>query len=449
MQEQEDIYFNNNSNNIIDNNINDKSEGNFFKGIFVGIMFSVFAFLCIILLNFFIGNDSEKKTTNNSDGKNVKVESNSGSSDTEDEDDGKFTKIYEKIELIQSLLDKYYYYNEDMESVADSIYKGFLAGLDDKYAVYYDEKSYAQLMESSNGSYYGIGCAVTQDIQTGIITVVQPYKDCPAYEAGISIGDIILKVNDKEVTGMDLSEAVSYIKGDKGTYVSITYLRGDEEKTVQVERREISVPTVAYEMKEGNIGYIQISSFDKVTVKQFEEALNDLIAQGAKGLIFDVRSNPGGLYESVVSMLDTLLPEGVIVYTEDKYQNRSTKESGESCIEMPMSVLINGDSASASEIFAGALKDFDWAEIIGTKSYGKGIVQSVIPLSDNTAVKFTISSYFLPSGVCIQDVGIEPDKEIELPEEEEAYDESGYLKPEYDTQLNAAIEYINGEISKK
>ncbi len=422
------------------------SNGNFLRGIFVGVMFSVFAFLCVVLLNFFIGSDSSKNTSDSNESKKTSVESSTDSnSKTED---SRFDAINKKMELIQSTLDLYYYYDEDMDAVEDSIYSGFLAGLGDKYATYYDEKAYAALMESSNGQYYGIGCVVTQNVETGVITVVQPYKDCPAYEAGLSIGDIILKVNETQVTGMDLSEAVALIKGEKGTFVEITYSRGEEEKTVKVERREINVPTVAYEMKEGNIGYIQISNFDKVTVTQFSEALDDLIAQGAKGLIFDVRSNPGGLYDSVVKMLDTLLPEGVIVYTEDKYQNRSSKESDAQCIELPMAVLINGDSASASEIFAGALKDFDWAEIIGTKSYGKGIVQSIIDLKDGTAIKFTVSSYFLPSGVCIQDIGIEPDQNVELPEDEAAYDESGYLKEGYDTQLNTAMEYIKGKISK-
>ena len=202
-------------------------------------------------------------------------------------------------------------------------------------------------------------------------------------------------------------------------------------------------------MKEDNIGYIKISSFDEVTVEQFSGAVDELAKDGARGLIFDVRSNPGGLYEAVVAMLDKLLPEGTLVYTEDKYGNRESKTSDAACVELPMAVIINGDSASASEIFAGAMKDFDAAEIIGTQSYGKGIVQAVVPLGDGSAIKLTVSSYFTPSGVCIHGVGITPDEVVELTTDEKAYDDNGYLLDEYDTQLQAALKYIKTEIKNK
>lgn len=280
-------------------------------------------------------------------------------------------------------------------------------------------------------------------MQTGYVTVVQPYKNSPAYEAGIAVGDIILKADDIELTGMDLNEAVSYMKGGEGTEVTLTVIHEGKEKTVKVERRKIEVPTVEYEMLEDNVGYVQITGFEEVTESQFSDAVDSLIADGAKGLVFDVRSNPGGSYDVVVAMLDKLLPEGTLVYTEDKYGNRQTETSDAACVELPMAVIINGDSASASEIFAGAMQDYDAAEIIGTTSYGKGIVQSVIPMGDGTGIKFTIASYFTPKGVCIHGIGIEPDKKVELPSEDEAYDDNGYLKKEYDTQLDAAIKYIN------
>ncbi len=416
---------------------NEKSaNGGFAKGIAVGVVFSVFAFFCIILLGYFMKNgdgDSENSIFENSIFEDSTVLS----------DD-----VMEKMEFIQAYIDKYSYYEQDKEALVDNIYAALLGSIEDKYSAYYNEESFTAQMESTSGTYYGIGCVVTQNIENGQVEVVQPYKNAPAYEAGIAIGDIILKADDVELTGMDLSEAVSYIKGEEGSKVKITYLHDGEEKTVDVERRSIEIPTVEYEMLEDNVGYIQITSFDEVTSSQFNNAVESLINDGAKGLVFDVRSNPGGMYDVVVDMLDKLLPEGTIVYTEDKYGNRETETSDANFIDLPMAVLINGNSASASEIFAGALKDYDKAEVIGTKSYGKGIVQSVVPLGDNTAIKFTIASYFTPKGVCIHGVGIEPDQVIELPKDKEAYDENGYLKDEYDTQLDGAVDYIKSQIVK-
>lgn len=418
-----------------------QSDSGFSRGIAVGVVFSVFAFFCVILLGYFT-KDSSGKSGGSDDG-NLYGGLESllgGGSDvlTEEEID--------KIKTIQTYIDSYSYYDQDREKFIDGMYSSLMTSLNDDYAAYYDEETYTSLMQSSSGTYSGIGCVVTQNMENGQVIVVQPYEGAPAYEAGLAIGDIILKINDIEVTGMDLNEAVSYIKGEEGTTVNITYLRGGQENTVEVERRTIEIPTIEYEMLEDSTGYIKISDFDEITVEQFNSALEELMAEGAKGFIFDVRSNPGGLYDAVVDMLDTLLPEGTLVYTEDKYGNRQTETSDAKSIDMPMAVLINGDSASASEIFAGALKDYDAAEIIGTKSFGKGIVQSVVPLGDGTGIKFTIASYFTPKGVCIHGVGIEPDQTVQLPEDENAYDDNGYLKKEYDTQLKAAMEYIKGQI---
>ncbi len=415
-----------------------KNNGGFIKGIAVGIVFSLLAFCCIILANQFINSDSDKEKSEKEDG------TLSSLFGDDSEKNNFFTdEQLEKLNFIQQYIDYYSYYEQDMDKFIDGVYSSLLQSLDDDYAVYYNEDAYKAVMEGTTGEYCGIGCVVTQNAQTGQVTVVQPYKNSPAYEAGIAIGDVILKADDIEVTGMDLNEAVSYIKGAEGTKVNLTIIHDGEEKTVEVERRKIEIPTVEYEMLEDNIGYVQIASFDEVTENQFNEAVDSLMADGAKGLVFDVRSNPGGSYDTVVAMLDKLLPEGTLVYTEDKYGNRDTETSDAECIELPMAVIINGDSASASEIFAGALQDYDAAEIIGTTSFGKGIVQSVVPLGDGTGMKFTIASYFTPKGVCIHGIGIQPDEMVELPQDEEAYDENGYLKEGYDTQLDAAIKYIN------
>ncbi len=419
---------------------NKKSSG-FGKGVATGVLFAMFAFLCVVLLGYFMG-DKDNKSEQSGDSSGA-LDLIFGDGDDESEEGLLTDEEMQKLQFIQTYIDMYSYYNQDRQEFIDGVYSSLLSSLDDDYAVYYDKESYEALMQSSTGIYSGIGCVVTQNMENGQVIVVQPYKGAPAYEAGIAIGDIILKINDIEITGMDLNEAVSYIKGEEGSTVNITFIHDGEEKTVAVERRNIEIPTIEYEMLENNIGYIKISEFGEVTVEQFNNALEELKNSGAKGFVFDVRSNPGGLYSSVVDMLDTLLPEGTLVYTEDKYGNRQTETSDAECLDMPMAVLINGDSASASEIFAGALQDYEAAKIIGTKSFGKGIVQSVLPLGDGTGMKFTIASYFTPNGVCIHGIGIEPDEVVELPEDENAYDDNGYLKEDYDTQLNAAVKYIN------
>lgn len=426
--------------NDVKADINDKKgDSGFSRGVAVGIVFSVFAFLCIVLLSYFAKNES-------GDAKGGSDGILSGLLGDGDGEEMFSEEELEKLKLIQTYINQYSYYGQDREKLMDGIYSAVLNSLEDDYAAYYNEEAFSSMLTSTAGKYSGIGCVVTQDIESGQVIVVQPYKGSPAYEAGIAIGDIILKAGDVELTGMDLNEAVTYIKGEEGTTVSVTFLHGGEEKTAEISRRNIEVPTIYYEMLENSIGYIQISGFEDVTAKQFEEALDALMNDGAKGLVFDIRSNPGGSYDTVVKMLDRLLPEGTIVYTEDKYGNRQTETSDAECVSLPMAVLINGDSASASEIFAGALQDYDAAEIIGTQSFGKGIVQSIVPMGDGTGIKFTISSYFTPKGVCIHGVGITPDTVVELPQEDEAYDDNGYLKEEYDTQLDAALNYMNENI---
>ena len=307
--------------------------------------------------------------------------------------------------------------------------------------MYYDEEAFDAMMESTAGSYCGIGVVVQQHVDTMKITVVNPYKGCPGYEAGIRPGDIILGTADVDFTGMDINEAVSYIRGEENTKVTIRILRGEEELSFEVTRKVIDIPTVSYELLENNIAYIKIESFDEVTYDQFNEAMTKAKNDKCIGYIFDVRDNGGGLYNIVVDMLDDILPEGKIVYTEDRDGYRETEMSDEECIQAPIAVLTNGNSASASEIFAGAIQDYGVGKIIGTQSFGKGIVQSIIPLGDGTAIKITVSAYFTPNGRNIHGTGITPDLVVELPKEEEAYD-NGYIKREYDEQLKEAMKYI-------
>lgn len=343
----------------------------------------------------------------------------------------------EKLAQIRSLIDEVYIGEVDDESLEQGIFKGYLSGLGDPYSVYYDEEETKELYETTEGEYSGIGVVISQDISTGIITLVQVYEDSPAEEAGLKDNDTLYLVGDMEVTGMDLSEVVTYIKGEKGTSVELTVLRGNdaEEITVTVTRDQIEARTVEYRMLEDQIGYLAVSEFDGVTYDQYAEALDALEQQGMQGLVVDLRNNPGGNLQTVCDMLDLVLPEGIIVYTEDKEGNRETATSDEEHqLEVPMAVLVNGNSASASEIYAGAVQDYEAGVIVGTQTYGKGVVQQIFDLGDGTSLKLTIAEYFTPDGRNINGEGITPDVEIEYEADEE--------NPDADNQLEKAVEVL-------
>ena len=321
-----------------------------------------------------------------------------------------------------------------------------MASIGDPYSTYFTEEEYQLLMESSAGVYHGIGATVSQDMTTGVITIVKPFKGGPAHKVGLLPGDVIYKVEGEEVTGEDLQEVVSKMKGEEGTSVEVSIVREGEIEPLEftIVRQEVNVPTIEHRMLDNNIGYISILEFDEITVSQFEKAIDELLKLGMKGLVVDVRDNPGGLLDSVVKMLDRLLPKNLIVYTEDKHGKRTeewAKEPDE--LDVPIAVLINGNSASASEIFAGALQDYNRATVVGTTSYGKGIVQKVIPLSDGTAVKLTISKYFTPKGRDIHEKGIVPDVEIEL---DDNLRQEIIIEPEKDNQLQEAIKLVENQI---
>lgn len=347
--------------------------------------------------------------------------------------------VQEKLGLLETFIRGYYLDEIDEEKLEDYLYYGLVAGLGDPYAAYYNEEETQSLIDSSNGSYCGIGTVFSQNMVTGIVTVSQVYEGCPSYEAGILPGDILYKVNGEDVTGQDLTNVVTKIKGEEGTEVTITMLRGEEEIDFTMERRMIEVPTIDYEMLADSMGYIQIMEFDTVTAPQFHDALIDLQNQGMKGLIIDLRNNGGGSVDAVCSIADELLPKGPIVFTEYKGEDWEERSSDADCVEVPMAVLMNENSASASEILAGALQDYEQAVIVGTQSYGKGIVQSVIDLQDGTALKITTAKYYTPDGNNIHEIGITPDVEIDLPEEVKTKVNITY---EEDIQLQKAIEVL-------
>lgn len=339
----------------------------------------------------------------------------------------------DKVEELNRYIDQYYLFDYEEEDVKNGIYKGLMAGLGDVYTGYYTPEEYDSFMESSNGSYSGIGAMLSQDYSTGIITVVRAFAGSPAEEAGLQTDDILYMVKGEEVTGKDLNLVVTDLKGEEGTTVDLSVLRGTEIIDMTIERRSIEVPTVEYEMLEDGIGYIAITEFDDVTDDQFLSALDDLESQGMEDLIIDLRDNGGGLVDVTCTILDRLLPEGLIVYTEDKYGNRQEEYSdAEHYFSGGMAVLVNGNSASASEIFAGAIKDYGVGTLIGTQTFGKGIVQSLFPLSDGSAVKITVSRYYTPAGNNIHEVGIAPDIVLERDTESEE-----------DNQLQKAIEILS------
>lgn len=353
--------------------------------------------------------------------------------------------VANKVDEIQAYIDMYYYFETDEEAQEEAIYDGIMDGLGDPYSVYYTEEEFADLMETNSGEYFGVGAVVTQAADM-TISIVRPIPGSPAEEAGLMAEDIIVQVDDMEIVDQELSLVVEKIRGADGTTAYIKVFRPSINDYLEfnVERRLVENVSVYYEMLDKSIGYIQVQQFYDNTAEEFIEAIEDLEKQGAKSLIVDLRDNPGGLLSAVIDMCSYIIDGGTILTTKDKDGNVIEKydDNNEHELDMPMVVLINGNSASASEIFAGAMQDTDKAELVGTTSFGKGIVQSVIPLSDGTAIKLTIAKYFTPAGNDIHEVGIEPDYEVELPN---GMQSAVNVKREEDTQLKEAIKILLGE----
>ncbi len=348
----------------------------------------------------------------------------------------------DKLDTIFKYMDVYYYEDVDKEKLYDDMLHAAVASLGDPYSVYYSPAEYSALMESSSGIYSGIGATISQDMTTMVMTIVTPFIDSPAYKAGILSGDEIVAVDGENVLGRDLNEVVTKIKGLEGTNVDITVKRGDEELTITVTRGRIEVTYVSHRMLEDKIGYILVSEFEELTAIQFNDAIADLEKQGMKALIVDIRNNPGGRYDIVCDMLDRILPkDSLLVYTEDKNGHKEYEKAlTNATLDIPIAVLVNGQSASASEIFSGALQDYGVATIVGTQTFGKGIVQSVIPITkDLSGVKLTSSHYFTPKGVCIHGIGITPDVVVELDED---LLRTNIEMRDHDNQIDAAVEAL-------
>jgi len=358
----------------------------------------------------------------------------------------------EKFNKVRTILKEMYYAEVDENKMIEGAIAGMTQSLGDVYTVYYTKEQMQKLMEISSKSeevYVGIGVSVMMD-NNGLLTVVEPFDGSPAAEVGIIQGDRIVKVNGEDVTFIkDEDLIINKIKGPENTFVNITVFRPSEGRNIEfnVQRRKVKYAlNLRSEVLDGNIGYIRILSFnDRQISRIFNEALDKLLAKGIKGLIIDVRDNPGGYYSGVVKIADRLLPEGVIVYTEDKNKNQQFEKSDETELGLPMVVLINGNSASASEVLAGAIKDHKKGMLVGTRTFGKGLVQEIIPLNDGSGIKVTTARYFTPSGVCIHGIGIEPDVEVKLDDEYKDLPISKVPRGD-DVQLKTALEILRAKV---
>lgn len=423
-------------------NRNDRKS--YYKGLLTGVI------LCVLMIGVLALSGCFTKTSAASSGSQTTgtgdaVEaSGSGSSDDMTDISNRYSEIEQKLNKLHAVLDKYYLDVSDdsditQDDMAEGIYKGYVDALNEPYTVYYTKGEYEQLQESTSGKYSGIGVVVSQNKETGVITVVRPFEGSPGAEAGILKDDILYKVAGKEVTGVDVTEVVTWIKGEEGSTVSIEVYRPSEDKylTFEVERKTIEIPMVTSKMLDSNIGYVAVYEFEETTADQFNQAIDELTAQGMKGLIIDLRDNPGGLVNSATAILDRILPKDqLLVYTvdkNDKKQEEYTKD--DDTIDVPISVLINGNSASASEIVSGCLQDYGKAKLVGTTSFGKGIVQYVLPLGDGSAIKLTSAKYYTPNGRNIHGTGIDPDEEVELDSDSRT-----------DTQLEKAQEVVLEQI---
>lgn len=438
-----------------------KNKNKFWKGVLVGALVTAFAGLVIVGIA--AGISIIGHAVMGGQGIAGIIES----SGSPEEESLNYQRIGNKLDLLEQVVDNYFLFEEnvDTEQMEAGIYKGMLAGLEDPYTTYYTAEEYRAMTEETEGVYCGIGVQVSQNLETGIITILRVFPGSPAEEAGLKKGDILYKVGALDVYDQELDTLVSqYIRGEEGTFVDLTVLRDGEEISATVERRMVESVTVESQLLPDKTGYVMVTQFDLVTADQFISAVDSLEKQGMERLVIDLRDNPGGVVDACVKMAAYLLPEdqydGTILSTADKngegdrYYCQDGKLLFEGSgsnpeypiddgheLDMPIAVLINGMSASASEVFAGALRDYGMATLVGTTSFGKGIVQALLPLDDGSAVKVTIAHYYTPAGHDIHKKGLEPDVEIPLELDEELIGQ--YDVPlDRDNQVQKAIEVL-------
>ena len=427
-----------------------KDNKKFFLGVFIGMI--VMVLLAVGLVDLAFQNRNVRMLLFDT----VKKMSTISSEETGAEKSGKvsgaaidWNKVTDKEEEIYNTIDDYYLNGIDNDKMKDGIYKGMVDSLGDPYTVYYNSEEYKQFTSSSSGTYSGIGVAVSQNVTTGAITIVKTFKKGSGEKEGMKPGDVIYKVEGKKIEGLELSKVVSMIKGEEGTFVKVTVLRDGKEIEFNLKRKKLEVDTVNYRMEDRSgkkIGYISVSEFDEVTASQFKSAISELSKEGMEGLVIDLRDNPGGLLDVTCEMLDRMIKKGLLVYTVDKYGKRVDEDATDSdSFDKPVAILVNGNSASASEVFSGAMKDYKAATLVGTKTFGKGIVQSIVPFGDGTAMKVTVSKYYTPNGVNIHGTGIEPDVVVELSKDAT---KNGKYERKNDNQLDKALDVVVDKLKK-
>lgn len=350
-------------------------------------------------------------------------------------------EIANSISQYKSIIDKYYLGEVDEEKLKEGAIKGYIEGLDDPYTEYISKEDMEEYLDDTMGNFVGIGIYMVKDEATNRIKVLAPIKGSPAEKAGVLAGDIIISVNDEEFTGDQFSVISTKIKGEEGSTVKLKVLRGKEEKEFEIKREKIVVNPVEGKVIENNIGYIAFSSFDENTSEEFKKKYEELASQGIKSLIIDLRNNGGGIVDEALEIADYFVEKDtVLLYEVDKDNNEKVEKAKDGVlINMPTIVLTNENTASSSEILAGALKDLGKAKIVGTKTYGKGVIQSLLTLSDGSGIKITSEEYLTPNKTKINKVGIEPDETVELPDTV-----TNILRVEEkdDTQLQKAIQML-------
>lgn len=352
---------------------------------------------------------------------------------------------YQKLETLFQLVENYYYEDVDEDAMLENAAVGLMAGIGDVYSVYYTKEEMAKFNEETEGKYAGIGCQLLADPESKLITVTRVFKGSPAETAGIRAGDQIVYVNDVYYTAYEMDEAVSVMRGTPGESVKVTVLRDLETIDFDVMREDININYVEYEILDGNIGYVMVFDFLGDAYEGFEEAISTFKEANVSGMIIDLRNNGGGLVDTCVKMADLILPEGVVVSMKDKNGNVTEEKIDNEYYDVPMAVLVNGYSASASEILAGAIRDNHAGTLIGTKTFGKGVVQSSLEFMDGSGMKVTTARYYTPSGECIHEIGIEPDIEVELDVDAVTRYGINNLPHEKDAQLQCAIKLLSGE----
>ncbi len=458
------------SRNLSDNQINNiqpgeqqkpqppKKRDSFFYGILTGMLLAFLVLSAAIIIDNSqkakrIQGNQINQEAGNEIGSNQEAGTNQGQTATDvagqgalviNEDSAINSLTIRKLQTLESTIKQYFFLDEkSQEELENGLYEGLMQSLQDPYSEYYTQAELVELMNHVSGVYNGIGAYVSIDPTSSLPKISGVIPGTPAESIGLRENDIIYKVDEHLTYGLTLTQAVSYIRGEEGSEVELTIIREGESDylTFQTIRKKVESPTIQYEMLEDDMGYIQIIEFDDVTTNQFAQALTELKSLGMKSLILDLRGNPGGGFNVVIDIAKMLLPEGLVVYTEDKNgQRKDYTCDGTQEIDIPMAVLVDMNSASASEILAGAIQDHEKGTLVGTTTYGKGIVQQVFGFPDGSAVKITVSSYLTPKGRDIHGVGITPDVICEF--DGEAY----YGSEDHpDNQLEKAKEILRNE----